>query len=284
MESLNYACLWKRWGIPWLILIILIAANITSADVSISNSYYTSGSETHENVVLQNMDYSNEASVFGDSYSASSEASTANQSETSKFSNTAHSSSMQGPQAYSLQAKGSNDMGYSRSLSGGGVLYTSLDYNLETKALPGALQIGYHNSQSWYDDNIYNLVNNKYIGSLVLYGSTAFSSGRGTSNGDATGSFHDIISYRFFDKDCKMDSFFEAPGAAPANYMWKTFSSQGHGPVAWTGIDISADTLAEIRGTSSFLDDKFSINRKDDGTFAPIYMRYVLNNSPGFLS
>ena len=92
MESLNYACLWKRWCIPWLILIILIAANITSADVNISNSYYTSGSESHENVVLHNMDYSNDASIFGDAYSASSEASTANQSETSKFSDTAYSS------------------------------------------------------------------------------------------------------------------------------------------------------------------------------------------------
>jgi hypothetical protein len=279
MESLNYAYRQKCWGIPGLILILLITANIASADVSISNSYYTSGSESHENVVLHNMVYSNDASVFGDSYSTSSEASTANQSETSKFSDTAHSSSLQGPQAYGLQAKGSNDIGYSRSLSGGSVLYTSLNYNMETKTLPGALQIKYSNPQVLFDDNIYNLVNNKYTGTLVMYGSTAFSLGRGTSNGDAPGSFHDIISYQFFNKDCKMDSFFEAPGATPVDYMWKTFSSQGHGNVAVTGIDISADALAEIKGTSSFLDDKFSINLKEDGTFAPIYMRYVLNNS-----
>ena len=163
------------------------------------------------------------------------------------------------------------------------MLYTNLNYNIETDALPGALQIDYHNSQTWYNDNIYNLVNNRYIGSSQLYGSIAFSSGRGTSNGDAPGSFHDIISYRFFDKDCKMDSFVEAPGATPVDYMWKTFSSQGYGPVAWTGIDISADALAEIKGTSSFLDDKYSTNQKTDGTFAPsIYMRYALdalNNS-----
>ena len=277
MESLNYAYLQKSWGIPGLILILLIAANIASADVSISNSYYTSGSESHENVVLHNMVYSNDASVFGDSYSTSSEASTANQSETSKFSDTAHSSSLQGPQAYGLQAKGSNDIGYSRSLSGGSVLYTSLYYNMETKALPGALQIKYSNPQALFDDNIYNLVNNKYTGTLVMYGSTAFSSGRGTSNGDAPGSFHDIISYRFFNKDCKMDSFLEGPGATPFDYIWKSFSSQGH--VAVIGIDISADTLSEIKGTSSFLDDKFSISRLVDGKFAPIYMRYVLNNS-----
>ncbi len=105
MESLNYACLWKRWCILGLILIISIAANITSADVSISNSYYTSGGESHENVVLHNMDYSNDASIFGDAYSASSKASTANQSETSKFSDTAYSSSLQGPQAYGFRQK-----------------------------------------------------------------------------------------------------------------------------------------------------------------------------------
>jgi hypothetical protein len=227
------------------------------------------------------MDYSNDASVFGDTYSASSSASTANQSETSEFSDSAYGSSLQGPQAYGLRAKGSNDIGYSRSLSGGSVLYNSLYYNIGTEDLPGALQIDYHNFQSSYNDNIYNLVNNKYTGTLQLYGSTAFSSGRGTSNGDAPGSFHDIISYRFFNKDCKMDSLFDAPGATPVDYTWKTFSSQGHGPVAWTGIDISADTLAEIKGTSSFLDDKYSINLKD-GKFAPIYMRYALdarNNS-----
>jgi hypothetical protein len=148
---------------------------------------------------------------------------------------------------------------------------------METKALPGALQIKYSNPQALFDDNIYNLVNNKYTGTLVMYGSTAFSSGRGTSNGDAPGSFHDIISYRFFNKDCKMDSFLEGPGATPVDYIWKSFSSQGH--VAVIGIDISADTLSEIKGTSSFLDDKFSISRLVDGKFAPIYMRYVLNNS-----
>ena len=281
MESLNYACLWKRWGILGLILIISIAANITSADVSISNSYYTSGGESHENVVLHNMVYSNSAGVFSDAYSASSEASTANQSETSKFSDTAYGNSLQGPHAYDFQAKGSNDIQYSRSLSGGSVLYSSLYYNMETKALPGALQINYLNSQSLYNDNIYNLVNSKYTGALQLYGPIAFSSGRGTSNGDAPGSFHDIISYQFFNKDCKMDSFLEAPGSTPVDFVWKSFSSQGHGPVAWTGIDISADALAEIKGTSSFLDDKYSIN-KNGTTFAPIYMRYALdalNNS-----
>ena len=136
MESLNYVCLWKRWGIPGLILIILIAANITSADVNISNSYYTSGSESHENVVLHNMDYSNDASIFGDAYSASSKASTANQSETSKFSDTAYSSSLQGLQAYGLQAKGSNDIGYSRSLSGGSVLYTSVASAIQCRIKP----------------------------------------------------------------------------------------------------------------------------------------------------
>ena len=78
-----------------------------------------------------------------------------------------------------------------------------------------------------------------------------------------------------------MDSFVEAPGATPVNYTWKTFSSQGNGPVAWAGIDISADTLAKIIGTSSFLGDKYSIN-KNGTTFDPIYMRYALdarNNS-----
>jgi hypothetical protein len=270
MESLNYACLWKRWGILGLILIISIAANITSADVNISNSYYTSGGESHENVVMHNMDYSNDASIFSDAYSASSEASTANQSETSKFSDTAQSSSLQGPQAYGLQVKGSNNIGYSRSLSGGSVLYTSLYYNMETKALPGNLQIDYHNSQSWYNDNIYNLVNNKYAGTLLSYGSTVFISGKGTSNGIAPSSFNDIMSYVFSNKDCKMDSYMlEDAGPKPVDYLWKTFLSQGPS-VAVTGINLSYSEgntkEVGIKGTSSILTDKFS----------PIYMRYVL--------
>jgi len=268
--ALNYACLWKHWGIPGLILILLIAANITSADVSISNSYYTSGGESHENVVLHNMVYSNDASVFGDSYSASSNANTANQSETSKFSDTADSSSWQGPQAYGLQAKGFINMGYSRSLSGGSVLSSSLNYNMETKALPGALQIDYHNSQSSYNDNIYNLVNNKYAGTLISYGSVVFISGEGTSNGIAPSSFNDTMSYVFSGKDCKMDSYMlEDSGTNPVDYLWKTFLSQGSS-LAITGINLSySDNNTKevgIKGTSSILDDKFS----------PIYMRYVL--------
>ena len=224
MASLNYACLRKRWCIFGLILIISITANITSADVSISNFYYTSGGESHENVVLHNMDYSNDASIFGDAYSASSEASTANQSETSKFSDAAYSSSLQGPQAYGVKVKGSNDIAYSRYLSGGSVLYTSLYYNMETKAMPGNLQIDYHNSRSSYNDNIYNLVNNKYAGTLLAYGSTVFISGKGTSNGIAPSSFNDTMSYVFSNKDCKMDSYMlEDAGNKPVDYLWKTF-------------------------------------------------------------
>ena len=273
MASLNYACLWKRCGILGLILIISIAANITSADVSISNSYYTSGGESHENVVMHNMDYSNDASVFGDSYSASSNANTANQSETSKFSDTADSIAWQGPQAYGLQAKGSNNMGYSRSLSGGSVLYSSLNYNMETKALPGALQIDYHNSQSSYDDNIYNLVNNKYTGTLLSYGSIVFISGEGTSNGIAPSSFNDTMSYVFSNKDCKMDSYMlEDSGTNPVDYLWKTFLSQGSS-LAVTGINLSYSEgntkHLGIKGTSSTLDDKFS----------PLYMLYVFNDT-----
>jgi hypothetical protein len=271
MASLNYAYRRKSGGIPWLILILLIASNITSADVSISNSYYTSGGESHENVALHNMVYSNDASVFGDTYSASSAASTADNSEPSKFSDKARSSSIEGPQAYSLQAEGSNDIGYSRSLSGGSVLYSSLNYNMGAEALPGAMQIDYRNSLSSYNDNIYNLVNTNYAGTLLSYGSVVFISGKGTSNGVAPSSFNDTMSYVFSNKDCKMDSYLlEDSGANAVDYLWKTFLSQGSS-LAITGINLSYsdDNTKElgIKGTSSILnDDKFS----------PLYMRYVL--------
>lgn len=264
MESLNYACLRKGWGIPSLILILLIAANITYADVTISNSYYTSGSESRVNVVLHNMDYSNDASVFGDGYSASAKASTTNQSETSELTDTAYSSTLQGPQGYSLQARGSNDMGYSRSLSAGSSLFTGLSYNMKTGASPGAMQIKYYNSRSLYDDNIFNLVNNNYTGKLQSYGPTVYISGKGTSNGIAPGSFNDTISYIFAGKDCKMDSFLDAPNAAPLNYLWKTFLNQGSRAVTGINITQSNSSSVGIKGTSSFLDDKFST----------AYMRY----------
>jgi len=153
------------------------------------------------------------------------------------------------------------------------VLYTSLNYNMETNALPGALQIDYHNSLSSYNDNIYNLVNNKYTGALQSYGSTVFISGKGTSNGIAPSSFNDIISYVFSNKDCKMDSYMlEDAGAKPVDYLWKTFLSQ-RSSLAITGINLSYSKGSSIRqgikGTSSLLDDKFS----------PLYMLYVFNNT-----
>ena len=269
MESLNYTYLRKCWVIPLLILIILIASNFVSADVSISNSYSTSGGETHESIFLDNMNYSNNAGVYGDSYSASSTASTANESEMSKFTDTAYGSSWQGSQGYVLQAGGSKDMGYSRSLSGGSNPFTSLSYNLETNDSSGALHIKYYSPNSSFDDNIYNLVNNKYEGSLQSYGSTIFASGRGRSNNTAPSSFNDIISYMILDKDCKMDSYLiKQGGDKPLDYLWKTFLNQGSSQSV-TGINISAtegDTVkAEITGSSSFLKNKHS----------PIYMRYV---------
>lgn len=259
MESMRYAYLRKGQAALGLLLILVFAASTASADVSISNSYYTSGSESHENIFLHNMDYSNSASVFNDKYNANAEASTSNQSETSEFTNTVYSDSSSGPQGFGLEARDSSDLGYSRLLVGGRVPYTKLTYdveNLRREDLPAALQINYFGPESTFNDNIYNLVNNKYTGTFQSYGSSAFVSGTGTSNGGAPSSFRDILSYSLVGKDCKMDSILvEKSGDKPVDYTWKTFLNQGS--VGLTGIDISVSegNFAQygIIGTSNFL-------------------------------
>lgn len=268
MESMRYAYLRKGQAALGLILILVFAASTASADVSISNSYYTSGSESHENIFLHNMDYSNSVSVFNDNYNANAQASTSNQSETSEFTNTVYSDSSSGPQGFGLAARDSIDMGYSRTLVGGRVPYTKLTYdveNLRREDLPAALQINYFSPESAFNDNIYNLVNNKYTGTFQSSGSRAYVSGTGTSNGGATSSFRDILSYSFVGKDCKMDSLLvEQSGDRPVDYTWKTFLNQGAFGVTGIDISVSEGNFARygIIGTSNYLGARSSPNDK----------------------
>ena len=264
MESTKYRNLLKGQVIPRLILILLFAASIASADVTISNSYYTSGSESHENVVLHNMDYSNSVSVFSDNYNANAEASTSNQSETSKFTNTVFTNSMSGTQGLGLEARDSNDVAYSRTLVGGSVPFTRLTYDIENlrgEDSPAALQIKYLGPQSLFKNDVSNLANNKYSGTLQSYGARAYLSGKGESNGGASSSFNDTISYVFNGKDCRIESFLkEDQGDEPVDYWWATKLNQG--ALGETGMDMSASggNLAKygIRGFSSVLGEQFS--------------------------
>ena len=146
--------------------------------------------------------------------------------------------------------------------------YTKLTYdveNLRREDLPAALQINYFSPESAFNDNIYNLVNNKYTGMFLSSGSSAYVSGTGTSNGGAPSSFRDILSYSFVGKDCKMDSILvEQSGDKPVDYTWKTFLNQG--AYGLTGIDISVSegnfARYGIIGTSNYLGARSSPNDK----------------------
>jgi hypothetical protein len=264
MESIRYAYPQKGPGIPGLILILLFAASIASADLSISNSYYTSGSESHENVFVQNMDYSNSVSIFSDNYNSNAKASSSNQSETNRFTNTVFTDSLSGTQGLGLEARDAKDMGYSRTLVGGSVPFTRLNYDVENKGKedsPAALQIKYFSPQSLFINDVSNLANNKYAGTLQSYGARAYMSGKGESIGAANSSFNDTISYIFKGKDCWMESFLnEHQGDEPVEYWWATFLNQGS--IGEAGIDMSASpgNYAEfgIRGSSSLVGEQKS--------------------------
>ena len=58
-------------------LSIILLASISSAEVSLQNTYATSGSETRESIYLRGVDYTNTASIYQTTYSASSAASSA---------------------------------------------------------------------------------------------------------------------------------------------------------------------------------------------------------------
>jgi hypothetical protein len=257
MESIKYLHILKGQVIPGLILILVFAAGIASADVSISNSYYTSGSESHEDVFLHNVDYSNSVSIFNDNYNANAKASTSNQSEDSEFTNTVLTNSLSGTQGLGLEVRDAKDMKYSRTLVGESEPFTKLTYDVESvgrEDSPAALQIRYFSPQSLFINDIYNLANNKYAGMLQSYGPRAYMSGLGESIGASESSFNDTISYIFNGKDIRMESFLrEDPGDKPVEYWWATFLNQASSGVAGIDMSASAGNFAQfgIRGSSS---------------------------------
>ncbi len=264
MESLESASFWNGWDLSKAILILLLIVNIVSADVRISNSYSTSGSESRENVILHNMDYSNTASIFNDNYNANSRANTANESEISNFNNIINSNSVIGASIADLQLGDSNDLGYSRSLLGGTSQLIGFSYSLESGSEPTDLSLNYLDTQVHYSDDVSNLVNNHYQGSFQSYNSNIFSSNSGRSNGKAPSGFNDVISLEFLGKSCEMDSFLEEfAGNNPAEYVWKsTFSKRGTALVDLRANAYQGNPVyLGIKGTSVStpdLPDKFS--------------------------
>lgn len=264
MESLESAPFWNGWDLSKAILILLLIVNIVSADVRISNSYSTSGSESHENVILHNMDYSNTVSIFNDNYNGNSKASTANESETSNFNDIVNSNSMVGASIAGLQSGDSHDLTYSRSLLGGSSQLVGFSYSMETGATPGALHINYVDPQVLFSEDMSNLINNRYQGTFQAYNSNVVSSGTGRSNGKAPSRFNDIISMEFYGKSCEMDAFLkEASGNKPASYVWKsTFSKRDTALVDLRATAYQGNPVTlGIKGTSVStpdLPDKFS--------------------------
>ena len=248
-----------------LVMVLIFAISIASGDVSLQNSYYTTGSDSREQIYLHEMDYSNSASISSISYYASSQASPANQSKDSSFEDAAYMHSIDGAQGASLKID-AEDPEYSRSISGGESNSITFSYSNG----PGIVQADYFTPSTKYSEDI-SLINSTYYADFGVYDSNSHSYGVGDSMGDNQSSFKQDIYMSFSDKFCSIKTVLNTGsknyGAHPVNYTWDAFSGQKQYAYAGTNLQVfPGNRTVEfwIDGTSSILEDKFSPDKKND--------------------
>ena len=203
MGFLRYLKIVQNHRIQNLALVILFAVSIVSADVSLHNSYSTSGSESHEEIYLHDMQYSNSASVSSTGFSASSQASADDKSKAANFQHEAFMNSISGTQGAGLKID-AEDLGYTRSISGGQSDSISFSYSMGS----GIALADYFTPTARYNEAL-SLVNNTYNSDLAVFGSQSYSFGTGQSPADDPSSFKHNISLIYLDKYCVMNSSLE---------------------------------------------------------------------------
>ena len=264
MEFLRYLLRIQYSKIISILLILIFAVSVVSADVSISHAYYTNNAECREDVFLHNMDYSNSVSIFSDSFGASSESSLPAQSNDGKIETNILLKSNEGLQGVGLKITDAKDLGFSRSLSGGKSNSIGLSYYADS----GHSNANYFNRFASYAEDI-SLFNNKYEERLGVFGSQSYSSGKGESTADTPSSFKHSIYMSYLNNYCKTDSFLNAfgenSGMIPLSYTWKGYSIQKDYAVAGMQISIdqsndmnNRDPQYAIAGSSSGLSGKYS--------------------------
>ena len=266
MGLLNYLLMIKDLKAQQLVMIIIFAIYIVSGDVSLQNSYSAGSSESHEDIYLHDMDYSNSASISSTSYSASSNAGPAEKSKNSSFEDIASMNSIDGAQGASLKIDAEN-LGYVRSIAGGESNTITFSYFAES----GDVQANYFTPLSNYNEEI-SLINNKYRADLAVYGSKSYSYGTGQSISDNQSSLKHNISMKFLDKYNDIKSVLitgpENTGdKIPVNYTWNGYSSQRNYAVSGINLKVIPGNRTVkfwIEGKSSILEDKFSPDKVND--------------------
>lgn len=243
------------------------AVSLASADVSISNSYYTNGCEGREDLSLHNMDYTNTISIAQNAFSAKSQASRSDQSERGNFEHTGYMNSLQGMQGADLKID-AEDLSYTRTMNGGN--FNSLFFEYLAKS--GTVQADYYTPFSSYQEEM-TLINNKYEGDYGVYNAKSYSLGEGEYEGNESSSFKHNIYLTYNGKFCDIKSSFgtneayNASANSPVRYDWTGYSFQKNYAVAGIQMTVTPGNRAAefgIAGRSSILEDKFSPDKNDE--------------------
>lgn len=258
----------KAMEMAMVVMSIIFMISCSSADVSLHNTYAISGSETIEDIYLRDVDYTNKASVYQTSYSASSATNPAENASSSRFKDVAYMKTMDGDQGAGLQIDAS-DLNYTRSISGGESDSILFSY----RAGSGDVQLNYFTPLSAMEEDI-SLDNNSYRGNFSVFNLKAYSLGNGECIVDNQSSLRHNITMKFLDKFDEINAVVNTgpqnAGNVPLKYKWTGYSSQRD--YALSGINVvltpgNRSANASINGTSSILEPKFSPD-EDKGTYA----------------
>ena len=257
----------KAMGMIMIILSIIYMISFSSADVSLQNTYATSGSETQESIYLRGVDYTNTASVYQTSYSASSATSPAENASNSRFEDVAYMKTRDGDQGAGLLIDAS-DLNYTRKISGGESDSIIFSY----RAGSGDVHLDYFTPLSAMDEDIY-LDNNSYRGNFSVFNLKAYSLGNGECNVDNQSSLRHNITMKFMDKfneiNAVVNTWPQNAGSFPLKYKWTGYSSQRDYALSGINVELTPGNrtaTAWINGTSSIIEPKFSPD-KDKGTY-----------------
>lgn len=257
----------KAMIVAVFILSIISTISIVSADVRLQNTYATSGSEALESIYLHGVDYSNSASIYQTSYSATSETTMAENANSSRIEDIAYMKTKDGNQGAGLLIDAS-DLNYTRSMAGGESNSAVFSY----RANSGNVQLDYFTPLSMMKEDI-KLNNNSYKGDFAVFNLKAYSLGDGECTVDAPSSLRHNITMKFLDKFSQINAFLDTDenngGSVPLKYKWTGYSSQRDNALSGINVAITPGNRSAtswIEGKSSIMAPKFSPDR-ENGTY-----------------
>ncbi|HWQ20467.1 MAG TPA: hypothetical protein VN455_11860 [Methanotrichaceae archaeon] len=250
--------------IGFLLFLALVQVPV-SADVSITNGYYSYVSEVHDTLMLHNMDYKNQVTIKPTYIMAVSKANVSNTSEPSTAENSIGITSLEGQVSAFADIAG-DTLFYNKSIFGGDASGSDAAAQVDYQMSSGHALMAIQNKDMSSSEEV---VSNEGMLTSSISGTVSQIQSNTVCYALKVGQpigFSDDLRIRYFNRSAEMKGNLSAIGEIlegnPPKYSWNTLvagdQSSATAMMQIVGYTGNRNLTFRIRGTSSDLSDKIA--------------------------